>query len=156
MKFSHLVEINVGLFVRADAWDGWKESERCMKPAKIKPPLPRMYSFLSLFFFSPSSPFLSFLFSLFIFFFFCSTTVRRSLALVCYADFSSTDVKGLKVFAAGNNKLCRASGNSWRGHRAKLSRRSSPGILCSTMLLPLSDSINERWFRVWEPVGFDG
>lgn len=93
---------------------------------------------LSFFIFFPPFPFFSF------FFFFCSTTVRRSLALVCYADFSSTDVKGLKVFAAGNNKLCRASGNSWRGHRAKLSRRSSPGILCSTMLLPLSDSINER------------
>lgn len=129
MKFSHLVEINVGLFVRVETHGtGWKESERRMKPAKIKPPLPRMYySFLSFFlylFFFPLSSFLSFLFSSFLSF--RSTTVRWSLALVCYADFSSTDVKGLKVFAAGNNKLCRASGNSWRGHRGEIKSEQVP------------------------------
>lgn len=107
MKFSHLVEINVGLFVRVDAWDGWKESERCMKPTKIKPL--RMYSLYFFFFFL--FPFLSFLLFVFLFHH-CPTILQRSFVT---PTSSSTDVKGLKVFAAGNNKLCRASGNSWRG-----------------------------------------
>lgn len=58
-------------------------------------------------------PLLSFLFLLFVFLFHhCPTIHQRSFVT---PTSSSTDVKGLKVFAAGNNKLCRASGNSWRG-----------------------------------------
>ena len=127
-KFSHLVEINVGLFVRVDAWDGWKEppndvwtgkNKATVLPANV---LVLLSLSLSLFFFS-------FFFSFFLSFSFfsflegshrCPTT---SLTLVCYADSSSTDVKGLKAFAAGNNKLYLGFREFVPGHRAKLSRK---------------------------------